>query len=99
MSFAGSWTEEPGDPIIIRGYTAKFYEDLIASYYKEALELHGEGYEPASQHYVDGEWGFWRVALATVLIPFLIGILLWLDMLSRRPVGTLTVTYLLRDRA
>jgi hypothetical protein len=40
-----------------------------------------------------------RVVLATLLIPFMIGLLMWGLLLLERPVGTLTVTYVRRAAA
>jgi hypothetical protein len=58
-----------------------------------------QGFEPAGQHYVAGEWTVSRAVAATILLPFLIGFLFWAQMLVHQPIGSLTVTYVHRDRA
>jgi len=37
--------------------------------------------------------------VATVLLPLLIGLFLWAYLLVKRPIGTLTVTYVYRGEA
>lgn len=39
------------------------------------------------------------MVIATLLIPLMIGVLMWGLLLLERPVGTLTVTYVRRDVA
>ena len=80
-------------PVFIRVYRADSYEGLIEAFHRDAALLLMQGYEPAGQHYVEGEWSLWRALLATLLIPFLIGAVLWAQMLVQRPTGILTVTY------
>jgi hypothetical protein len=92
----GTWPENAGGPIFIRGYHSRAYEDLIAAFYEDAILLLKQGYEPIGQHYVDGQSGWLRPVIATLLIPFLVGILMWGLLLLERPVGTLTVTYVRR---
>lgn len=89
-----TWPPNGGSPIFIRGYRGKAYEDTIESYYRDSVLLHLQGYEPAGQHYVEGRWSVAMAVIATVLIPFLVGVIMWLFMLVTRPTGTLTVTYL-----
>lgn len=90
-----TWPADGSSPIFIRGYRGgNSYEDLIETFHRDAVLLLGQGYSPAGQHYVDGEWSIWRAVLATILIPFFfIGLLFWAQMLVHRPIGTLTVTY------
>jgi hypothetical protein len=90
-----TWPADGGSPVFIRGYRGgKSYEELIETFHRDAVLLLGQGYVPAGQHYVDGQWGFARAVLATLLIPFFfIGLLFWAQMLAQRPIGTLTVTY------
>jgi hypothetical protein len=93
----GTWPGDEDSPIFIRGYEGRTYEDLIEAFHEDAVLLLAQGYEPAGQHYIQGEWGFWRMLLATLLIPFFfIGVLLWGQMLVQRPIGVLTVTYVHR---
>jgi len=93
---AGTWPEDYGSPIFIRGYEGRTYDDVIQAFHDDAVMLLGEGYEPAGQHYVEGDWSVLRAVLATLLLFFFVGIVLWLQMLLWRPVGTLTVTYVRR---
>ena len=45
---AGTWPEDYGSPIFIRGYEGRTYEDVIQAFHDDAVMLLGEGYEPAS---------------------------------------------------
>lgn len=93
-----TWPADGSSPIFIRGYRGgNSYEALIEAFHADAVLLRSQGYEPSGQHYVDGQWGFARAVLATLLIPFFfIGLLFWAQMLAQRPIGTLTVTYVHR---
>lgn len=91
-----TWPPEGGSPIFIRGYRGKTYEDVIEAFHRDTVLLHLQGYEPAGQHYVEGRWGAGAALVATLLIPVLIGVFLWLYMLVAPPTGTLTVTYVRR---
>jgi hypothetical protein len=93
---AGTWPPDYGSPIFIRTYEGRTYEDLVQAFHDDATLLLAQGYEPTGQHYIEGEWSVFRAVVATVLLPFLVGIVLWLQMLLWRPVGTLTVTYVRR---
>jgi cytochrome b subunit of formate dehydrogenase len=93
---AGTWPSDYGSPIFIRKYEGRTYEDLIQAFHDDATLLLSEGYEPTGQHYIEGEWSVFRAVVATVLLLFMVGIVLWLQMLLWRPVGTLTVTYVRR---
>ena len=95
----GTWPEEAGGPVFIRGYHDRSYEDLIAAYYEDALLLLRQGYEPVGQHYIEGQTSWTRAVIATLLIPLMVGILMWGLLLLERPVGTLTVTYVRRAAA
>jgi hypothetical protein len=94
-----TWPPDGGSPIFIRSYEGRTYEELIDAFHRDAILLLAQGYEPAGQHYIEGQWGVARAVVATILIFFLVGIALWLQMLLWRPVGTLTVTYVNRQRA
>jgi hypothetical protein len=94
----GTWPEDEGSPIFIRGYEGRTYEELIEAFHEDAVLLLDQGYEPAGQHYVEGQWRLWRAVLATLLVPFVVGVLLWAQMLVQRPIGVLTVTYIRRGR-
>jgi hypothetical protein len=72
---------------------------LIESFQADAELLLAQGYEPAGEHYIEGEWSLLRAVIATLLIPFFIGALLWAQMLVQHPVGTLTVTYVRRTNS
>lgn len=92
-----TWPADEGSPIFIRGYRGgNSYEALIEAFHADAVLLLSQGYEPSGQHYVEGAWSIWRALAATVLIPFLVGLLFWAQMLVQRPIGTLTVTYVHR---
>jgi hypothetical protein len=91
-----TWPAEGGSPVFIRGYRGGTYEELIAAFHGDAVLLLKQGYEPAGQHYVLGEWSLWRALLATLLIPVFVGIFVWAQMLVQRPIGVLTVTYVHR---
>jgi hypothetical protein len=95
----GTWPGDGSSPIFIRGYQGRTYEDVIAAFHEDAVLLLDQGFEPAGQHYVDGEWSIWRALAATVLLMFFIGIFFWAQMLVQRPIGTLTVTYIRRGAA
>ncbi len=88
-----TWPPEGGSPIFIRGYRGKSYEEVIEAFHRDSVLLSLQNYEPAGQHYVEGRWGMGMAVVATLLIPVLAGIFLWLYMLVSRPTGTLTVTY------
>jgi hypothetical protein len=94
----GTWPEDYRGPIAIRGYQGDTYEELIEAFHKDALLMLEQGFEPAGQHYVAGEWTVSRAVAATILLPFLIGFLFWAQMLVHQPIGSLTVTYVHRDR-
>ncbi len=94
----GTWPEDYRGPIVIRGYHGETYEELIGAFHEDALLMLGQGFEPASQHYVEGEWAVSRAIAATILLPFLVGFLFWAQMLVHRPIGSLTVTYVHHDR-
>jgi hypothetical protein len=91
-----TWPPDGASPIFVRGYHGKTYEALIEAYHDDAVLLLQQGYEPASQHYIEGKWGFALGVVATLTIPLIVGALVWIQILSSRPIGTLTVTYLRR---
>lgn len=91
-----TWPPEGSSPIFIRGYRGKTYEEVIESFHSDSVLLHAQGYEPAGQHYVEGRWSFAMGLLATVTIPLIVGALVWIQMLTSRPTGVLTVTYVQR---
>lgn len=95
-----TWPPEGSSPVFIRGYHGDSYEELIGEFHRDAVLLLEQGYEPAGQHYIDGEWGLARAVAATLLIAvFFVGLLFWAQMLVTRPIGTLTVTYVHRGAA
>lgn len=93
----GTWPPDGGSQVFIRAYEGETYEAVIHAFHRDAVLLMKQGYDPAGQHYVEGEWSSGRALLATVLLPFLVGWLLWAQMLVHRPVGSLTVTYVHRS--
>jgi hypothetical protein len=95
----GTWPEDGSNRIYIRGYEGGKYEELIEAFHRDASLLLDQGYEPAGQHYIEGQWGFVMAFVATVTIPLLIGIVVWAYLLVKRPIGTLTVTYVHRGKA
>jgi hypothetical protein len=92
----GTWPGDGGGPVFIRGYEGGTYEQLIEAYHRDASLLLDQGYEPTGQHYIEGQWGFVMALVATVTIPLLIGLIVWAYLLVKRPIGTLTVTYVYR---
>ncbi len=96
---SGTWPEAGGSPIFIRGYGGRKYEELIGAYHRDAVLLLAQGYEPAGQHYVEGQWGMAWGLLALLLTPILVGLIIWVQILATRPNGTLTVTYVYRAAA
>jgi len=93
---SGTWPEQGGSPVFIRGYGGRKYEELIEAYHRDAVLLLAQGYEPAGQHYVEGQWGIAWGLVALLLTVFLIGLIIWVPILTTRPTGTLTVTYVHR---
>jgi hypothetical protein len=91
-----TWPPDVSSPVFIRGYHGRTYEALIAAFHDDAVLLLQQGYEPAGQHYVEGKWGFALGVLATLTIPLIVGVLVWIQILTSRPLGTLTVTYVHR---
>ncbi len=91
-----TWPPAGGSPIFVRGYHGSSYEAIIEAFHSDAVLLLQQGYEPTAQHYVDGKWGFGLGLLATLTIPLIVGAVVWIQILSSRPLGTLTVTYLHR---
>jgi hypothetical protein len=85
-----------GSPVFVRGYRGKTYEAIIEAFHSDAVLLLQQGYEPTGQHYVEGKWGFAIGLLATLTIPLIVGVLVWVWILTSRPIGTLTVTYVHR---
>lgn len=96
---SGTWPEEGSSPIFIRGYDGRKYEELIEAYHRDAVLLLAQGYQPAGQHYVEGQWGIAWGLVALLLTPFLVGLIIWVPLLTTRPTGTLTVTYVYRAAA
>jgi hypothetical protein len=94
----GTCPGDAGGPIFIRGYGGGTYEKLIEAYHRDASLLLDQGYEPTGQHYIEGQWGFVMAFVATVTIPLLIGVIVWAYLLVKRPIGTLTVTYVYRGK-
>ena len=90
---SGTWPEEGSSPVFIRGYGGRKYEELIEAYHRGAALLLAQGYEPAGQNYVEGHWGIAWGLVALLLTPFLIGLIIWVPLLTTRPTGELTVTY------
>ncbi len=77
----------------IRTYSGRTFADLATSFEAEAAQLAREGYRPVGQFYMEGEWGFWRGMLALLLTPFLVGLFMWVQILTTNPIGALVVTY------
>lgn len=93
---SGTWPEQGSSPIFIREYGGRNCEELIEAYHRDAVLLLAQGYEPAGQHYVEGQWGIAWGLVALLLTPLLIGLVIWVPLLTTRPTGTLTVTYVYR---
>jgi len=71
----GTWPEDGSGRIFIRGYEGGKYEELVEAFHRDASLLLDQGYEPAGQHYIEGQWGFVMALVATVTIPLLIGVI------------------------
>ena len=54
---SGTWPEAGSSPIFIREDGGRKYEELIGANHRDAVLLLAQGYEPTSQHYVEGQWG------------------------------------------
>ena len=93
---SGTWPEQGSSPIFIREYEGRNYAELVEAYHRDAVLLLAQGYEPAGQHYVEGQWGIAWGLVALLLTPLLIGLIIWVPILTTRPNGTLTVTYVHR---
>jgi hypothetical protein len=93
---AGTWPEAGSSPIFIRIYEGGNYGELIEAFRSDAVLLLAQGYEPAGQHYVEGEWPLAMAVVATILLVFVIGAFLWAYLLVKHPNGSLTVTYVYR---
>lgn len=94
-----TWPEQGSSPVFIRQYDGRKYAELVEAFHRDAVLLLAQGYEPTGQHYVEGQWGIAWGILALVLTPFLIGLFIWVPLLTTRPTGTLTVTYVHRTGA
>lgn len=94
-----TWPPEGSSPIFVRGYHSRSYEELIEEFHRDAVLLLEQGYVPAGQHYIEGQWGIAWGILGVLLLPFLVGFLIWAQLLTTRRIGTLTVTYVHRARA
>ncbi len=88
-----TWPVTGGSSVVIRGYRGDTYQEVIDAFHRDAVLLLEQGYVPAGQHYAEGQWSIWRGLLATLTIWIIIGALLWTQMLTSRPIGVLTVTY------
>jgi cytochrome b subunit of formate dehydrogenase len=72
---------------------------MIEAFHRDAVLLLAQGYEPAGQNYVEGQWGIAWGLVALLLTPILVGLIIWVPILTTRPTGTLTVTYVYRAAA
>jgi hypothetical protein len=96
---SGTWPEQGSSPIFIREYEGRNYAELVEAYHRDAVLLLAQGYQPAGQHYVEGQWGIAWGLVALLLTPLLIGLIIWVPILTTRPNGKLTVTYVHRAGA
>jgi hypothetical protein len=85
--------ELPLTSTIVRTYKGEQQADAIKAFQAEATALARAGYEPSSQSWAQGQWGFGAFLVALLLFVLLIGILVFLYLLVVKPEGTLTVTY------
>ncbi len=86
----------PTNRLLVRTYTGRSYGELLDAFWRDAGDLAAQGYEPAGQHYVAGNWGSLEVGLCVLTIPLLFGIAGIAYMAANRPTGTLAVTYTTR---
>ena len=93
---SGTWPEAGSSLVFIREYGGRKYEQLIEAYHRDAVLLLAQGYQPAGQNYVEGQWGIAWGLVALLLTPLLVGLIIWVPILTTRPTGTLTVTYVYR---
>ncbi len=85
-----------GDRLLVRTYRGRAYAEVLESYWRDAADLEASGNLPVGQHYAEGNWGAALFLLSLITIPLLVGIAAILYMATNRPVGTLTVTYVMR---
>ena len=72
---------------LIRVYRGAQQADAIAAFQRDSEDLARQGYYPVSQSWAQGQWGSGARLIALLL------------MMIVHPVGTLTVTYALREAA
>jgi hypothetical protein len=86
----------PLQSTIVRTYRGKQQSDVAVQFRKDAQGYARWGYEPSSQSWASGQWGWgaWLAAFALCLL--LVGILVFIYMLIVKPDGTLTVTFVMR---
>jgi hypothetical protein len=72
---------------LVRVYRGAQQADATAAFQRDSEDLARQGYCPVSQTWAQGQWGSGARLIAVLL------------MLIVHPVGTLTVTYTLRDAA
>jgi hypothetical protein len=95
----GTWPEDRASRVLLRTYGGKSQGEMLGAYQRDAELLLIQGYEPASQLYVEGSYSYWYRVLAVLLIVVGIGLLLVASMLLNPRPGTLVVTYVHRAPA
>jgi hypothetical protein len=89
--------EDRTSPILIRVYSGKSEAALLIDFHRDAELLLAQGFQPAGQHYIEGSWPSWYVAVVTLLCFVVIGFMIAISMLlGPRPTGALAVTYVRR---
>jgi hypothetical protein len=82
-----------GEPaIVMRSYTARG-PVAMAMFAAEAPIFEQFGYITTSHSWIPNEWGPGWLAIALVLVPLLIGLVILLIMAAVKPAGTLIVIY------
>ncbi len=84
---------EEWGPFVVRTYTGREQQDVVARYVSDAETLATRGYEPVGQSWGDGQWDAALFVLALILSLFGIGLILLAYMAIIRPSGSLVVTY------
>lgn len=95
---AGLPAELYGEEVILRTYWAQRPADAIRWYQRDLDDLVDHGYLPTGHSWAPGEWTFAPFLVGILLAPLGIGVVLLIYLAVLRPDGTLTATFVLRDR-
>jgi hypothetical protein len=87
----------PDRPVVLARVYPGIHVRAVELFQIDAEDLAIHGYLPVAQSYAEGRYSPAFVAMSTILVLFLVGLLLLLYMAAVRPPGNLAVTYMLRD--